>query len=228
MSNLRQEAYNIAFDKWNDLGAADANNKEFSDGAKVGFNENIDRLRDVEFAAGQKDEELFFSKNAVLKFTKADLIPLKDGRFYPGSELMLNLELINFGQVASKASEVKIKVTPLSSNIKLLSNEVQKIVSLPEKANIKVKNVTKLKLSENAKTGSEIALKVTAFLPNGLKQTLFIKKKIDFHIGAELSIKGKDEPHIRGLFWITLTHELEVTIKNNSRSELKDNLTIML
>ncbi len=163
------KSYKVVFAEAKKEGAEVAYQNGFSKGDTEGYDQNIAEQNEINFKKGQDETKAFFKENAVVRADEKAGVTIdalsQDKELIQGSNFMLHVGLLNFGEQKSGQRDTKITVVEATRNISFDST-LKFLSDIPARAKAKVKDVFKVKINNNAEPGSKIALKLKVEGPN--------------------------------------------------------------
>jgi|GEM_PF-6882955 len=222
-------AYAAAFAQGESAGAADARSEGFSRGKADGYANRIADARANARARGVADEDAFFQDNPVVRMLDAQITTVKGGvadGLVAGDEARLALTLGNFGLRGTNAGQVKIQLSSLTQNVAVEEGSIS-VTGLPGNARALVRGVAKLRISRTAGAGT-VRIKIKAILPDGTSQEREASIKIGLHIFAAIDSNLNLKPWINQGLFAPKKHVIEVTVKNPTDNDAKEDFRVEL
>ena len=222
-----QAVYTTAFNQGVVAGSKEAQNKGITDGQLAGFQQNIVQARQLAYAKGAAITDDFFSKNAVLKvqdvgFTRIGLDGSVGGSVGVSDIIKLNINIANFGLVASDLNTAKVEIESLSSNL-LIEKSITQLASIPAQSLATVKNVLTAKITQGAAAGSTEKLKVKITTADGKTD----ERLITIQVIANLQVKFTNI-NFNASPRIGRTQYMKVTLNNVGTIEPSQKVTLTL
>ncbi len=157
-----QKSYDIVFFEAKARGLKDSRQRGYNQGLGEGYNAVIDQERERAFGLGQEAAEEFIRTHAVVRLASNSLSLTSSSPvgFVKDGMMDLNIALKNFGGVAGKASNGKIKILSFSNNLSLLAKEESLIPVVEENSLNVFSGMTQFKISNAAQPGDRFFIEV--------------------------------------------------------------------
>lgn len=221
-----KEAHAIAFASWDTIGALEAEAKGYSEGKTEGYESSIEGAKTAEYKLGKLAEEQFFQTNPVLRLDAAS-ITTTEKAFFPGAVVNLNIDAINFGEIASRNGEARVELTALTGNASILTPGAISLVGFSGKTVAKIKNIATAKLGQNLEPGETVRFQAKVTFSNGKVVLREMTIKAQQHVDAALSLDYEKTPKVKGFLGYK-KHTVKVKVTNKSRTRLKSGFKLKL
>jgi len=222
----KTEAYEVAYSKWDLIGAEDAQKDGYKEGKRKGKSENEAKAIAQETKRAQADENRFFANNPVIRTSKAKISADEKG-FYPGSTGTLSLRASNFGGKASKLGQVRVQLKAKTRNAVVVEEGARTLISIPAKTKAQVTNIAKIKIGSSVKPGEAVVFDAFTFLPSGEIQKERITVVGNRHVNATMNTSYEKKVKVKS-WGFTVKHKVKVNINNTSKSPLAKAFTVVL
>lgn len=219
----KTRAYDLLYAMYDSIGAEDARNKGFSDGKEEGYTTHIQSARRNAFAKGEQDENSYFASNAVIKLNSVSAVA-SSGSFYPLGRVSLTAQFTNFGERASQAGAVQMRIIPITGNFRVIKG-LDPVVSLPANKKAIVSGIGEIELSRSLRVNEVVSFRVQALYGPGQWEEKIVELRGQRHVAASKSVRGETNPKYR---WYNKTKEIFVTVRNNSLSSTPESFRMRL
>lgn len=216
------EAYPIAYQKWDDIGANEAQNVGYQTGKEKGYQENIDEAREKEYALGQTDESRYFQENAVLRLLDVSVSKVvettEDGKYIAGDELYIHVNVANYGEKRSVKGQATVKLMAVTPNVTVDGNE-HDLHEISPSSIAAIQKVARAKIKITSVLPQDITIRVVAQMPDGMVNTQDITIRTKMHMVTDLKL-SYSEDEIGNLeetnhIWIYATNTTPVDAQEN-------------
>lgn len=214
-----EQSYPLAFNKFDDIGAEEANHKGYQTGKTKGYEENIAEFQNEFYANGESDEEKYFAVNPVLRLVDANIKKARetteDGKYIAGDDLLINVKIANFGRKDSQKGQATIQLEAVTDNV-TVDGRVHNLTSIPSQTVAMVQAAAAAKIKPYAVLPQDVKIRVIAKLPDGEINTQIITIRTKLHMTADIKISMETNPKAEGILhaWVTVTNTSPVDAKD--------------
>ena len=209
--------YAVTYDRWEKKGAEDAQNKGYTDGDKVAYDESRPVYRQQQYSRGQEEESVYFAENSYLQIQSVVVKKISSGdknRIIAGDQLRLQLNIVNFGEQGASPSETQVRIRSYSSSIsKESGQEWISLKSIPAQSQAHVLNLADLRVSPTAMDGDAV-LELSLKAKGQAEQKHQFKIRVSPHIKLQ-KVKNKwtwpyqEKPRVGATQFVALTFKNE-------------------
>ncbi len=184
------QSYPLTYQKFDAIGASESIHQGYTEGKAAGYQKFLAQAKREECKAGKLAENAYFQNNPVLRLQKVSISKVRkttpDGSFIAGDDLYLNLQIANHGEQDSEFGHAYVRFEAVTGNATVDSSTI-KIAPIPANSMGNILRVGLGKIKWTTVFAEQVTFKVTAYMPDGVTETIRSSISTKLHITTNLS-----------------------------------------